>query len=82
MQAIVSMPFFLIASAFVTNPGRCLAEHVGVNAPGTENNTTFLPLNRSSVESGSGPLRSETRELALRHLVAYFDGHRVEAPGR
>ena len=37
------------------NPGRCFAEHVGVNAPGTENNTTFLPLKRSSVETGSGP---------------------------
>ena len=27
-----------------TNPGRCLASQVGVNAPGSENSTTFFPL--------------------------------------
>src|SRR4030095_1904161 len=55
MQAMGSTPFAFTPSAFWTKPGRCLAEHVGVNAPGTENSTTFLPLNRSSVETGSGP---------------------------
>jgi len=33
-----------------------LAEQVGVNAPGTENNTTFLPPNNSPVLMGLGPL--------------------------
>src|SRR6478735_2715233 len=36
------------------NPGRCFAEQVGVNAPGNANNTTFFPLNRSSVFTGCG----------------------------
>ena len=34
---------------FSMKPGRCLAEQVGVNAPGRPNRTTFLPLNISSV---------------------------------
>src|SRR5690606_16301776 len=55
MQAIVSTPLALIWSAFCTKPGRCLAEHVGVKAPGTENSTTFLPLKSSSLDIGSGP---------------------------
>jgi hypothetical protein len=36
--------FRLEVTAFSTNPGRCLASQVGVNAPGTENNTTVLPF--------------------------------------
>ena len=48
MQA-TSMPFFLNSPNFSTYPGRCLAEQVGVKAPGTENSTTFLPLKISSV---------------------------------
>src|SRR5262245_9560874 len=49
-QAIVSTPLALSAPALCTNPGRCLAEQVGVKAPGRANSTTVLPLNRSSVE--------------------------------
>src|SRR4029078_12671465 len=45
----------LIASAFFTKPGRWLLLQVGVNAPGTANSTTFLPLNNSSVVFGFGP---------------------------
>src|ERR1700690_2238254 len=55
MQAMVSTPFALIASAFCTNPGKCLALQVGVKAPGTANSTTFLPLNISSVATSFGP---------------------------
>ena len=55
MQATVSTPFALMASAFCTKPGRCLALQVGVNAPGTANSTTFLPLKMSSVETSFGP---------------------------
>jgi hypothetical protein len=36
-------------------PGRCLELQVGVNAPGTANNTTFLPLKISSVLVSVGP---------------------------
>src|SRR5581483_7963640 len=46
-QAILSTPFFLISSALPTKPGRCLAEQVGVNAPGSANNTV-LPLPKIS----------------------------------
>ena len=52
----MSTPRALSLSAFCTNPGRCFAEQVGVNAPGTEKSTTFFPLNSSSVGTGSGPL--------------------------
>src|SRR5579875_2959633 len=55
MQAMVSTPLALIASACCTKPGRCLALQVGVNAPGTANSTTFLPLKISSVEPSFGP---------------------------
>jgi hypothetical protein len=55
MHAIVSTPFALNASAFCVNPGKCLALQVGVNAPGTANSTTFLPLKISSVEVSLGP---------------------------
>src|ERR1700760_3174009 len=55
VTAIVSMPLALIASAFLIKPGRWLLLQVGVNAPGTANSTTFLPLNSSSVVLGFGP---------------------------
>ena len=48
-QAMASTPFPLMSLACWTKPGRCLAEQVGVKAPGRPNNTTVLPLNRSSV---------------------------------
>ena len=54
-QTMASTPFALMAAACSTKPGRCLAEQVGVNAPGTAKSTTFLPLNRSSVETSFGP---------------------------
>src|SRR5581483_6409136 len=47
--------FAWICSATCTKPGRCFASHVGVNAPGTENSTTFLPLKSSSVVTSFGP---------------------------
>src|SRR5688500_11297764 len=55
MQAMVSMPFALKLSMLPMNPGRCFASQVGVNAPGTEKSTTFLPLKSSSVETARGP---------------------------
>ena len=54
-QAMASMPFFLNSSACCRKPGRCLAEQVGVKAPGTANSTTFLPLNSSSVVISAMP---------------------------
>src|SRR5260370_17696545 len=54
-QAMVSMPFFLRAASFWTNPGTCLAEQVGVKAPGTAKSTTFLPLKNSSVVTSLTP---------------------------
>src|ERR1700684_2200792 len=55
VHAMVSTPFALILSASSTKPGKCLASQVGVNAPGTEKNTTVLPLKSSSVVSFCGP---------------------------
>ncbi len=52
---MVSTPFALMASAFFTKPGRWFLWHVGVNAPGTANRTTFLPLKTSSVVFQPGP---------------------------
>ncbi len=56
-------------------PGRCLAEQVGVNAPGTENSTTFLPLNSVVGRDGLGTVGPHARELPFRHRVADFDRH-------
>src|SRR3546814_19542024 len=47
VQAISSMPFAFSSSALSTKPGRCLAEQVGVKAPGTEKSATLRPLKRS-----------------------------------
>src|SRR3546814_1074603 len=65
MQAMGSTPLALNSAAFCTKPGRCLAEQVGVKAPGTENSTTFLPLNSSSVEISLMPSSVFTRNAAL-----------------
>ena len=54
-QAMVSTPLALIVSALATKPGRCAMEQPGVNAPGSANSTTFLPLKMSSVEMLTGP---------------------------
>jgi len=35
-------------------PGKCLAEHVGVKAPGSAKTATFLPAKKSSVFTGCG----------------------------
>src|ERR1700754_386272 len=55
MQAITSIPLALIACACCLKPGRCLAEQVGVKAPGTANRATRLPAKTSSVFTGLGP---------------------------
>src|ERR1700688_3835770 len=55
VTAMVLTPLALIAAAFFTKPGRWFLWQGGVNAPGTANSTTFLPLNNSSVVSGFGP---------------------------
>src|SRR6185312_17125165 len=55
VTAMVSMPLALIAAAFCTKPGIWFLWQVGVNAPGTANSTTFLPLKISSVVFGFGP---------------------------
>src|SRR5262245_8761625 len=63
-QATVCTPFFLKASAFSRNPGRCLRWQVGVKAPGTANSTTFLPSNTSDVLNFSMPSDPSTRKVA------------------
>src|SRR6185437_8546074 len=54
-QAITSTPLPLISWASCLKPGRCLAEQVGVKAPGRANSATRLPLKNSSVLTGLGP---------------------------
>jgi hypothetical protein len=48
---------------------------VGVNAPGTANSTTFLPLKTSSVVFGFGAFGRHHSELCFRQTVADLDGH-------
>ena len=55
MHTIKSTPFAVMASALFTKLGRCFAEQVGVNAPGTANKPTFLPANSCVVLCGFGP---------------------------
>ena len=52
MQTIASMPWALNTGASSLKRGRCVDEHVGVNAPGSENTTTFLL--REDVVGGDG----------------------------
>src|SRR5258707_3010295 len=54
-QAITSTPLPLMSPASCLKPGRCLAEQVGVKAPGRANSATFLPATNSSVVTGFGP---------------------------
>ena len=42
MQAMASTPFSLISAACWIKPGRCLAEQVGVNAPGKREHDHLL----------------------------------------
>src|SRR5476649_1972155 len=66
MQAMVSTPFALNLSASATKPGTCLAEQVGVKAPGSAKATTFLPgAKSSSVVTGLGPSGPIVRSVAL-----------------
>ncbi len=51
-QAMVSTPLALKSAAWVLKPGRCLAEQVGVKAPGTANRATVLPPNSSADDKG------------------------------
>src|SRR5258708_2196150 len=55
VTATVSTPLLLMAPRFFTKLGRWFLWQVGVNAPGTANSTTFLPLKSSSVVIGFGP---------------------------
>ena len=55
MHTIESTPAALMASANSMKPGRCIDEQVGVNAPGTANITTILPLKISSVVISAMP---------------------------
>src|SRR5512142_2264444 len=65
MQAMVSTPLPLILSNEPTNPGTCLAEQVGVKAPGRAKATTFLPgANNSSVVTALGPSGPIVRSVA------------------
>src|SRR5260370_42714894 len=52
---ISSIPAATNFSAFSTKPGTCLAEQVGVNAPGNPKITTRLPAVRSRAEKPFGP---------------------------
>ena len=65
VTATVSTPFALIAARFCTIEGTCILWQVPVNAPGTANSATFLPLNSSSVVFHAGPSPVMTRNLAL-----------------
>jgi hypothetical protein len=54
-QAMASTPLAFSSAACSLKPGRCLAEQVGVKAPGTASSATVLPLKISSVVMGLGP---------------------------
>jgi hypothetical protein len=73
MQAIVSTPFFLKASAAATNPGTCLALQVGMKAPGKAKAPTFLfGAKTSSVETVVGPSGPIVYNVALGTLSPTF----------
>ena len=49
------MPLALRSGAFVMKSGKCLAEQVGVNAPGRPKRTTFYPEKSTSLLIVSDP---------------------------
>ncbi len=49
MQTIESIPWSAKTGASSLKRGRCVDEQVGVNAPGSENTTTFLPAKMSAL---------------------------------
>src|SRR5580658_10415547 len=63
-QAMVSTPLDFSSAACSLKLGRCLAEQVGVKAPGTANRPTVLPANSASVVSGPGPSAPNTVKVA------------------
>src|SRR4051812_38730975 len=65
VTAMVSTPFALNWAALFKKLGRCRLLQVGVNAPGTPNSATFLPLKISSVVFGFGPSAVITRNVAF-----------------
>src|SRR5579864_2902118 len=66
MQAMVSTPLAFNLSASATNPGTCLAEQVGVKAPGRAKATTFFPGGKiSAVVIALGPSGPSMRNVAL-----------------
>ena len=64
VTAMVLTPLALIASAFCVIEGTCILWQVPVNAPGTANSATFLPLKMSSVVFHPGPSAVITRNFA------------------
>ena len=54
IHAIVSTPKSFNLFDSIPNPGQWSFVQVGVNAPGTPNNTTFFPLKISSVAKELG----------------------------
>src|SRR5947208_11622091 len=51
-----STPAFFRSSAFVTYPGTCLAEQVGVKAPGRPKIATVLPAVSFAMSNVFGPI--------------------------
>ena len=73
-HAIVSTPLPEV-SGLLDESRQCFASQVGVNAPGTENSTTFFPLKYSSALIFCGPSLVASVSVPGRHLVADFDRH-------
>ena len=68
VMAMVSIPFAFSAATFATTLGRCCLLQTPVNAPGTANRATFLPLKISSVVFHAGPSPAMTRNFVLGRL--------------
>src|SRR5262244_4475920 len=64
VSATVLTPFAFIASACCVIEGTCILWQVLVNARGTANSATFLPLKMSSVVFHAGPSDVMTRNFA------------------
>src|ERR1700722_11782846 len=86
-QAMVSTPLAFRLAVCCLKLGRCLAEQVGVKAPGTAKIATFLPLSSWSVVSGPGPSGPKVVKLAagtlsptlivMSSLLRAFAAHRT-----
>jgi hypothetical protein len=72
IQAMTSTPFAWKSETSLLNPGKWVAEQVGVKAPGTPKMTAFFPPNNSAVVFAYNPSALMNLRVAAGNLDPTF----------